>query len=139
VSERSIRGAIAAFALAGSALSAYIVYVRYSGATLACSSGGCETVQRSSYSALLGVPVAVLGLGAYLVLFATSLSRHDLARAAGLSIAFAGLAFSAYLLYVQLAVIGAVCDWCLASDVVMTVLAALSALRVHAAMQPAPA
>jgi len=129
VSERRVRAAIAAVAVAGAALAGYLVYVRYSGATLACTTGGCETVQSSPYSKLLGVPVALLGLVAYVTLLATSLLRGELARAIGVSVALAGVCFGGYLLYVQLVLIRAVCDWCLASDILMTVLAALALLR----------
>jgi uncharacterized membrane protein len=82
---------------------------------------------------VLGVPVALLGLVAYATLFATSLSRHELARAAAVSVALAGAGFGAYLLYVQLAVIDAGCEWCVASDALVAVLAALSLGRLRAA------
>lgn len=133
MSEGRLRIAIGSLALVGVALASYLLYVRWAGATLACTTGGCETVQASSYSKLLGVPVALLGLVAYVTIFATSLVRHDLARAAAASVALAGMGFAAYLLYVQLAVIDAVCEWCLASDVLVTVLAALTLLRLRAA------
>jgi uncharacterized membrane protein len=131
MSEGRLRIAIGSLALVGVALASYLLYVRWAGATLACTTGGCETVQASSYSKLLGVPVALLGLVAYVTIFATSLSRTDLARTAAVSVALSGVAFAAYLIYVQLAVIDAVCEWCLTSDVVMAVLAALTLLRIR--------
>jgi uncharacterized membrane protein len=128
-----LRVAIGLLALAGAGLASYLLYVRYSGTTLACTTGGCETVQSSSYSKLLGVPVALLGLVGYVAIFASSLSRREPARAAGFSVALAGLGFGGYLLYVQLAVIDAICEWCVASDVVMTALAALTLWRLRSA------
>jgi uncharacterized membrane protein len=128
-----LRAAIGLLALAGAGLASYLLYVRYSGTTLACTTGGCETVQSSSYSKLLGVPVALLGLVGYLAIFASSLSRQESARAAGFSVALAGIGFAGYLLYVQLAVIDAICEWCVASDVVMTALAALTLWRLRSA------
>ncbi len=80
-----------------------------------------------------GDPVALLGLGAYAAIFATSLGRTDVARAAGAAIALAGVGFAAYLLYVQLSVIDAVCEWCLVSDALMLTIAALAAARLRAA------
>ena len=130
---RRLRVAIGSLALVGVGLASYLLYVRWAGATLACSTGGCETVQASSYSKVLGVPVALLGLAAYVTVFATSLSRHELARAAAVSVTLAGVGFAAYLLYVQLAVINAVCEWCLASDALVTALAVLTLLRLRAA------
>jgi uncharacterized membrane protein len=52
------------------------------------------------------------------------------ARAAGVTLTLGALGFSAYLLAVQLVAIGAVCDWCVASDGVATALATLALLRV---------
>jgi uncharacterized membrane protein len=133
MSEGRLRVAIGSLALAGVGLASYLLYVRWAGATLACSTGGCATVQASSYSEVLGMPVALLGLAAYVMIFATSLSRHELARVAAVSVALAGVGFAAYLLYVQLAVINAVCEWCLASDALVTLLAVLTLLRLRAA------
>src|SRR5262249_6114581 len=114
----------------GAALCSYLLYVRYSGAVLACSSGGCEAVQRSSYSKLAGVPVAALGLAAYLGVLAASVSRAEIAPLGGVTIALAGMAVASYLLYPQLAVRHAVCDWCLASDALVTALAGLTVVRL---------
>jgi uncharacterized membrane protein len=133
VTERRVRTAIAAVASVGISIAAYLIYVRYSGARIACTSGGCETVQQSSYATLAGVPIAVLGLAAYLVILVSALVPGDVSRAVGAGTALAGVGFGAYLLYVQLAVINAVCEWCLASDVTMTALAVLTLGRVVAA------
>src|SRR5439155_270723 len=103
-SERALRATYAAglqgrlwnyldlLALAGAAVAAYLVYARYTGTRLACTTGGCETVQHSKYAKTAGVPVAVLGLVAYLAVFATSLSARLEAAALGAAIVLAGLA-----------------------------------------------
>jgi len=57
-------------------------------------------------------------------------TAREVAQAAGAAIAVAGAVFSAYLLYAQLAVIDALCQWCLASDGVMAALAAATLLRL---------
>lgn len=136
--ERTNRIASAALALLGVGITGYLLVVRASGATLSCTTGGCETVQNSSYSEMFGVPVAVLGLGAYLVLLAAALAYGELARLVGAAVALAAFAFSAYLVAVQVVVIGALCDWCLASDAVTTGLAALALLRLRAATPSPP-
>lgn len=141
MSDRRLRTAVALLAAAGSTVTAYLVYVRYSGAPLACTSGGCAAVQRSSYSTVVGVPVAALGLVAYLTLLASSLFAGEAARAVGSAVALAGVAFGGYLLYVQLNVIHAVCEWCVGSDAIMTSLAALMLVRMSSAvdrMSPPP-
>jgi uncharacterized membrane protein len=130
VTDRRLRGAVAVLAAAGAAIAGYLLYHHVAGGTIACTTGGCEEVQDSKYAELAGIPVALLGLLAYVALFATALSGHELARAAGAAIAFGGLAFSIYLVYVQVAIIEAICQWCVASDVVMAALAIVTALRL---------
>ena len=95
MSERRLRGVIAAFAAIGAALAGYLVFERYTGGVISCTTGGCETVQHSSYSSLAGIPVAVLGLCAYVAIFALSFVLTETARAAQLAIALAGVASSA--------------------------------------------
>jgi uncharacterized membrane protein len=93
--------------------------------------GGCEKVQRSDYAELAGIPVAVLGLCAYAALLATALVPGRSAAAAGAGIAIAGAAFSAWLLYAQLVLIDAVCQWCIANDVVIALAAVVAVLRLR--------
>jgi uncharacterized membrane protein len=131
VTDSRLRAAIALLALAGAAVAAYLVYARYTGTRLACTTGGCETVQHSKYAKATGIPVAALGLGAYLAVAATALSARIEAAALGAAIVLGGLAFSLYLIGIQVAVIDAICQWCLASDVIMAVLAIASAERLR--------
>ncbi len=131
MSERANRIASATLALVGVGITAYLLSVRASGATLSCTTGGCEAVQTSSYSELFGMPVAALGLVAYLVALGAALARGELARLSGAIVVLAAFAFGAYLLVVQVVVIGALCDWCVASDAVTSALAALALLRLR--------
>ena len=131
MSDRGLRSAIFALALAGLGITSYLVAVRYSGGRILCSSGGCETVQGSRYAEVAGVQVAVLGLAAYLVLAGSSILRGLAAAFAGAAVAAAGLAYGLYLLYVQLAVLEATCEWCLASDGLLAVLVPLALLRLR--------
>ena len=73
MSDRTLRIAVAVLALAGAAIAGYLTYAKYADATIACSTGGCETVQESEYAEILGLPVPVLGLAGYLAIFATAL------------------------------------------------------------------
>jgi uncharacterized membrane protein len=123
MSERRLRLASGGLAAMGAAITAYLVYVRQAGGTLACSTGGCEAVQSSSYAAVLGTPVAALGLAGFLGLLLAAL-------------ALAAFLFSAYLLYIQLVVIDAICQWCVATDVFTSVIAALALLRLRHGEQP---
>jgi len=126
-----LRAAIGALALAGAGIAAYLAYVKLTGSTAVCPTSGCETVQRSRYSELGGIPVSLFGLAAYLAIFATALGRQLLAAVAGAAVALAGVAFAGYLLVLQLWVIDAVCVWCVASDCVAALLAVLTVLRVR--------
>ena len=90
-------------------------------------------MQRSDYAELFGIPVVVLGLGAYVFLLGTALFTIELARLLGAVAAVSGALFAAYLLVAQLFVIDAVCQWCVASDVVMALLAVACVLRLRPA------
>jgi uncharacterized membrane protein len=133
VTDRNLRAAIAALALAGAAVAGYLVYARYTGTRLACTTGGCETVQHSKYAKAAGTPVAVLGLAAYVAVFLTTLSARIEAAALGAAIVLGGLAFGVYLIVIQVAVIDAICQWCLASDGILAVLAVAAAERLRRA------
>jgi uncharacterized membrane protein len=133
VTEPRLRVAVGVLALVGAAIAAYLVYVRYSGHAVYCVGGshGCQKVQSSDYAKLVGIPVAVLGLIAYLALSLTALLPGRQAAATGAGIALVGAIFSAWLLYAQLALIDAVCQWCVANDVVIALTAIASVLRLR--------
>lgn len=126
----TIRRAIALAALAGAGVAAYLTVVHYTHTSPICTTGGCEKVQHSSYATLAGVPVALLGLLAYVAILATALVRGVAAALAGVVLALIGVAFSGYLLWAQLARIHAICQWCLANDAIVTVVAVLCIARL---------
>jgi uncharacterized membrane protein len=133
LTDRTLRAGIAAVAAVGIALAAYLLYTRQTGGQLVCTTGGCETVQSSRYAEVFGVPVAALGLVTYVWLLLTSWPRSELARAGQTAVALAACAFSTYLVFVQLHLIGAICELCLVSDGLIAVAAALALLRLRAA------
>jgi len=92
-----LRAAIAAAAIVGGAIAAYLTVVHYAHVSPICTSGGCEKVQRSTYAEVGGIPVALLGLAAYVAVLLTALVRGVPAALAGAVIALAGVAFSGYL------------------------------------------
>ncbi|MFI5028238.1 MAG: vitamin K epoxide reductase family protein [Solirubrobacterales bacterium] len=132
--EGTLRGAATFVATLGVAVATYIVIADSGGGSPVCLSGGhgCETVAGSSYSHLLGVNVAVFGVIAYLALFAAAMLKGDGARMTGFAVSLAGFGFSVYLTYVELFVIEAVCEWCVGSAILMTVLFAIDATRMVA-------
>lgn len=102
----------------------YLTETRLRGAALVCGAisniSKCNVVATSSYSAIYGIPVALLGLLFYIAvaLGAAYYSRgkNRLILRWLLIFAGAGLIFSFYLLYVQIFVLRALCQYCLASD-----------------------
>src|ERR687898_317102 len=108
-------------AVVGGLISAYLTWTHFAGLTPVCtgSGEGCETVQSSRYASILGIPVALLGLLAYGgLIFSTALWRET-GIYLGFLISLVGTLFSAYLTYLEIFVIGALCQWCLASAVIM--------------------
>lgn len=118
-------------ALAGLAIAAYLTYVHYEKLKPICleGGGGCETVQSSEWAKLGGVPVALIGLVGYAAILASLLVRGEGARLATAGLTLVGWLFSAYLTYRELFSVHAICQWCVASAVVMTALAALAVAR----------
>ncbi len=133
----SERSPLALLAVAGALISAYLTWSYLRGITPVCVGGssGCETVQTSRYAEILGIPVASLGLLAYAGLLGSALVRHERAALFGLLIALVGTLFSAYLTYLEIFVIGAFCQWCVASATLMVASLLLTALRAGRAVK----
>lgn len=126
---RMIATFVAAFGLG---IATYIAIEAAGGDAPACIAGssGCETVANSTYSHLLGVNIAVFGIVGYALLLAAALLRGDGARMAGFGLSLAGFGYSVFLTYLELFKIEAICQWCVASAVLMTVLFGLNAIRM---------
>jgi uncharacterized membrane protein len=137
MSERRLRIAVAALSLAGIAVAGYLTWVHYADLEPICAggSGGCEKVQSSHYAELAGVPVALLGLIGYGAILASLALPGEAGRFAGALLALAGFGFSAWLTYAELFEIDAICQWCVASALIMTALAVVTSLRVLQAPQ----
>lgn len=129
-----LRIATAALAFAGVVVAGYLTWVHYAELQPFCIGGGgsCERVQSSEYAQLGGIPVALLGLAGYLGLLATLALPEDSGRSAAAFLALSGATFSAYLSYVEVVEIEAICQWCVVSALLMTALAAVSVARFFA-------
>ena len=124
----------------GLAITGYLSYTKLTDTTTVCVESGafnCDMVQHSIYSRLLGIPVAYLGFGAYvalIVLLALETRVRFLADFGAplvFGITLLGFLFSAWLTYVEFFLLQALCPWCLASAVVMTLLFAVSIVRLR--------
>lgn len=122
-------------ALLGVGISSYLAYVKLSATQAVCLGlGECETVQNSPYSVILGIPIAILGLLTYLAIIALwwwsqdeQRPYADLAPLILFGITLFGFLYSAYLTYLELFVLKAICPWCVASAIIMTVLMIINA------------
>ncbi|MDQ1741412.1 MAG: hypothetical protein QOE53_3064 [Pseudonocardiales bacterium] len=75
--------------------------------------------------------MAALGIGGYVLLLGAAALRGDPGRFAGLMVALIGFGFSAYLTYLELFTIDAICQWCVASAVLMTLALIVNSLRAY--------
>jgi uncharacterized membrane protein len=130
-SEATLRRISGVIAVLGLGVATYIAIADASRGSPLCLAGGhgCETVANSKYSHLAGINVAVFGIAGYVLLLASAVIRGDAGRFSGLLFAAIGFGFSVYLTYLELFVIDAICQWCVASAVLMTGLLAVNAAR----------
>ncbi len=126
VKLRRLQALSALFALLGVADSVYLWSFKWSG-QLICSIGGCAAVNTSSYSTLLGVPVAAIGAAGYAALLALALwalvardNAPTWLNDARLTFASIGLFFAAYLTVVELLILHDVCMWCVLQAIAIT-------------------
>jgi uncharacterized membrane protein len=133
-SERNLRIVAALLAIAGIGVATYITMAESGGGAPKCVVGGhgCQTVAESKYAELAGINVAVIGIFGYALLLAAAVLPGDAARFGGLLTALVGFGFSAYLTYLELFVIDAICQWCVVSAVLMTISLAIAAARAFA-------
>ena len=146
------RQSIAILALVGWFVALYLgLHALGIGGELKCGTGGCETVQTSPWAVFLGMPVAVYGVVGYLALLIVALAGLRPAALAQrtwnlllLGFATVGVVFTAYLTYVELFLIHAICRWCVGSAVIITAIWVVSLLSLrspgirtdHAASRP---
>jgi len=133
VLDRRLYRTALALSVIGIAVAAYLVYVHYAGIEPACSTGGCEVVQTSAWADVYGVPVALIGLLGYISILSSLLVlRGDAQLFASAGLSLIGFLYSGYLTYQELFTIKAICQWCVASAVILTLLAIVTLWRLFA-------
>jgi uncharacterized membrane protein len=132
MTERRLRLATALVCVLGLAVAGYLTYVHYAELEPLCvgGAGGCEKVQSSAYAELAGIPVALLGLAGYALILASLWVPGEAGHVSGALLALAGFGFSLYLTWVELFEIDAICQWCVVSAALMTVLALTTTWRL---------
>jgi uncharacterized membrane protein len=132
MSPRKLRITMIVLTVLGLGVATYLTYIHYAGIKPLCGTngGGCEIVQTSVYSKLAGVPVALIGLIGYIVIFASLLApESETTRFATVGFTVIGFGFSAYLTYRELFSIHHICEYCVSSAVIVTILMCLSIWR----------
>lgn len=131
--------ATGALALLGLVISGYLLAKHVQDVAPTCSSGGCAKVQASDYSELLGVPVAALGVAGYLAILIVALRPSAHRNTLLLALTVVGAGFSIYLQAISRIVIGALCQWCAVSALIMIGLLVISSWRWVREGTPSPA
>lgn len=124
------RMAVALLALIGAFISFYLMaYSLGWMGSLICGMSSCESVQQSPYSKIGPVPVAAIGLVGYVILLVLAIAglqpgKRDSRPIGALLLAggAVGVAFSAYLSWLEVAVIHAWCIWCVTSAIIITLI-----------------
>jgi len=128
---RAIRASLAVVGLAGLAVSTYLTVERALGRAPSCVvGGGCTVVQGSRYSELAGVPVAWLGIAAYLGIIVAAAMPGIQGALLGLFVTVLSVGLSGWLTYVELAIIKEVCAWCVISAILTVIAFGLSLTRL---------
>jgi uncharacterized membrane protein len=117
-------------ALVGFFVAAYL-WAHNAGLTgpIVCGIGDCATVQSSEFATIGPVPVSAIGVAGYVALIVLSFlglqpGNRESRVVGGLLLAGStiGVSFSAYLTYLEAAVINAWCQYCVVSAILMTLI-----------------
>lgn len=142
IRESLLRSILLGLGVLGLGVAVYLTTVHYAGADPVClaGGGGCSRVQNSDYAELIGIPVPLLGVFGYLTVIAAALLPGDPGRLLGVFAGLVGVGFSLYLTYLELFVIDAICQWCVASAVIMCFVLAVTLVRAlrYAGRGPVP-
>lgn len=127
---------VALLGILGMGVAGYLTYVHYNEDALVCTVGGCETVQQSDYSTIFGLPIAAFGVLMFLTVTLLALARltdrspipSDMATMAAWTLLLTSLLYYAYLTYIEIWELEAVCQWCVISSIVALLMFALESV-----------
>lgn len=117
----------------GLIVSGYLLYTYVLDTPIVCANSGCETVRDSSFSYFLGIPLPAYGALMYVAIFCLAFARvlfdkyEILFSRAIFGFSFIGVLISAYLTYLEIFIIKAICMWCVASAVIIVMIFLTSA------------
>ena len=134
--EKRLWVALLVLGLIGLVDSAYLAYIKFANATASCAGiGDCDAVNSSKYAEVAGIPIALLGAGAYLTILVLLFleKRGDFWREQSPLFMFVltliGVLYSAYLTYIELAILHAICPYCVLSAVLLVLMFVISVYR----------
>jgi uncharacterized membrane protein len=138
VLNQRLRLACLILAIAGFIDACYLIWIKISQNRALCfiNAGDCFSVNNSKYSEILGIPVSVLGALTYLAIFLIFLldTRNVFFRENGslfvFGLALVGVMYSAYLTYVEIAVLRTICPFCVISAIIILLIFVLSIVRL---------
>ncbi|MGB0119618.1 MAG: vitamin K epoxide reductase family protein [Solirubrobacterales bacterium] len=131
--ERTLRYTAGALCVLGLAIAGYVAYktvILNELPPCVAGSSGCAIVENSDYSHIFGIHVSIFGVIGYAMILGTTVWQGDRARVAAFALSLIGFGFSLYLTYLELWTIKAICQWCVGSAVVMTLLFIVNVTRV---------
>lgn len=132
-----------ALSIVGLLDSIYLTWIKLMEQGVCTLSSGCEVVNSSQYATIGGIPIALLGASAYLVMLAVLWleTRSNFFEFNGPLIVFGlslvGVLYSAYLTYLELYVIHAICPFCVLSAIVLTAMLIVSSMRLQQTLRQA--
>lgn len=129
-----LRKIIIIIAILGLSDATYLLIIKLTSIKALCAPGlgDCWSVNNSIYSEWNGIPISVFGMLAYIsiILLLTLLNRFSFIKNFThifvVGIALIGFIFSIYLTFLQIAVIKAICPFCIISAITMTTVFVLS-------------
>jgi uncharacterized membrane protein len=130
--DRRLKITAIVLAVLGVGVGSYLTYIHYAGIDPVCSiAHGCIKVQTSEWSKVRGVPVALIGLIGYVLILGSLLFvPGDAGRGASAALSLFGFMYSAYLTYREIFSIHAICQWCVMSAIILTLLAIVTTWRL---------
>lgn len=123
--------------------SLYLAYVKLFSGGVCVAGSGCEIVNGSVYSNFAGIPIAILGAGAYIAMLLVLWLEPQVeffefnGPVIIFGLSFFGVLYSAYLTYLEIYVIRAICPFCVISAIVLLLMLVLSGLRIQQSMKAA--
>jgi len=135
--DNRLRQVIIVFTVIGLLVSIYMtIYKLTNNDSMCIGNGGCSIVNASGYSEISGIPVALVGVGGYLAILAILFleRKPGFFEENGSMILFGltltGFLFTVWLIFVEVALIKALCPFCLTSQISMTIIFTLTIIRI---------